>query len=201
MKFFANIICSLTLILAIPINIFAQQSMSVNKKTGPYDKNLIVQGDMRVRQLDVKNVLPGSGVVLLNDPAASNTFLKAPFGHVLMSARIWMQSQANNNWYGLRIGNKAARLDFTLRASTFGEDMTFSLLYVVGSGFQVLVNPISPLFVDPTITATTANSFTLTLSGASHTFTFTNPTSAGLVDITASTDWIQGTIKVIPILD
>ena len=156
---------------------------------------LDVNGDVRVRTL-ADQMLPGIPQVLTAD---NNGVLQQAIPiEVLYSSGLYTRGNGNNYWSGIYVGTKACRLDFTGRIADYALDLTFSVFYKIGTGFQVVSQNIV------TVTPQDATSFNVTWGDANYLFQFTlsgNTASVHAVKTSGGGYWSQGTFRSIPIVN
>lgn len=158
-------------------------------------RTLDVNGDVRVRVLsDV--LMPNVSQMLVTD--TSGLLQKATPIDVLYSSGLYTRASSNNNWSGIYVGSKACRLDFTGRIADYSVDFTFSVLYKIGTGFQVISQNVV------TINPNDATSFNLSWSNVNYLFRFTlsgNTASVNVTKTSGGSGWSQGTFRSIPVVD
>ncbi|WP_294322215.1 hypothetical protein [uncultured Chryseobacterium sp.] len=156
---------------------------------------LDVNGDARVRVLsDI--LMPNVSQVLVTD--TSGLLQQATPIDVLYSSGLYTRSSSNDNWSGIYVGSKACRLDFTGRVDYYAIDFTFSVLYKIGTGFQVISQNVV------TVTPNDATSFNVSWGGINYLFRFTLSGNTASVNVTKTIGgggWSQGTFRSIPIMD
>lgn len=156
---------------------------------------LDVNGETRIRTLaDIPS--PNASTLLATDN--SGVMKKTTFFDAIYSSGLYTRSLSNDNWNNIYVGTKACRLDFVGRVADSGIDFTFSVLYKIGVGFQVVSQ--NNVVIIP-INATTFQIFIYV--GAVYTCKLTllgNMANMNAVK-TLGGGWIQGTFRSIPILN
>lgn len=158
-------------------------------------RSLDVNGDARVRVLsDI--LMPNVSQVLVTN--ISGLLQKAIPIDVLYSSGLYNRNAGSNNyWTGIYVGSKACRLDFTGRIADYATDFTFSVLYKIGTGFQMISQNVV------TINPNDATSFYVNWGSVDYLFRFTLSGNTASVNVTQNGGggWSQGTFRSIPIMD